>query len=98
MPKLRIEFDKTKCIGNKACMAMDFKRWKDMGEKVDLIGGKEIKEGIFILEGNYSEEEMEMIIEGAGVCPVSVISVKNLDTNEYIVEGIIKIDDIKKSR
>jgi len=98
MPKLRIEFDKTKCIGNKACMAMDFKRWKDMGEKVDLIGGKEIKDGIFILEGNYSEEEMEMIIEGAGVCPVSVISVKNLDTNEYIVEGIIKIDDIKKSR
>jgi len=94
MPRIRIEFDKNNCIGNKACLAMDFKRWKDMGEKVDLIGGKEISEGIFILEGNYSEEEIETIVEGANVCPVNVITVKNLDTGKYLFEGSIKVEDV----
>lgn len=82
--KIRIEFDKGTCIGNKACLAMDFKRWKDVGDKVNLIGGKEITKNIFYLEGNYSKEEIDTITEGAKVCPVNAIAVKNLETGEYI--------------
>ena len=84
MPKIRIEFDKATCIGNKACLAMDFKRWKDVGEKVDLIGGKEVAKDIFELEGDYSEDEVEVILEGAKVCPVNAIGVVNVDTGEVL--------------
>ena len=47
--RIRIEFDKGACIGNKACLAMDFKRWKDIGDKVELIGGKETQKDVFLL-------------------------------------------------
>lgn len=95
--KIRIEYDKGTCIGNKACLAMDFKRWKDVGAKVDLIGGKEITKNIFYLEGNYSKDEIETIVEGAKVCPVNAIAVKNLETGEYIygTEIIIEAEEVE---
>ena len=98
MPKIRIEFDKATCIGNKACLAMDFKRWKDVGDKVDLIGGKEVQKDIFILEGNYSEDEIETIVEGAKVCPVNAIGVKNLDTKEELYKREITTANMKEVR
>ena len=98
MPKIRIEFDKATCIGNKACLAMDFKRWKDVGDKVDLIGGKEIQKDIFILEGNYSEDEIETIVEGAKVCPVNAIGVRNLDTKEELYKREITTANMKEVR
>jgi ferredoxin len=98
MPKIKIEFDKGACIGNKACLAMDFKRWKDMGDKVDLIDGKEISPGIFTLEGDYSGGEVAEIVEGAKVCPVNVIQVKNLDSGEILVSGEIKEAEAKEIR
>lgn len=98
MPKIRIEFDKKTCIGNKACLAMDFERWKDVGEKVDLIGGKEVSKDLFVLEGNYSEDEIETILEGAKVCPVNAIEVINLTENKYLYRKEVqtdKMEDIK---
>jgi ferredoxin len=96
MPKLKIEFDKEACIGNKACLAMDFKRWKDMGDKVDLIDSREVSPGIFVLEGDYSDDEVNTIVEGANVCPVNVIKVTNLDSNEVLVDGKIKEAEMKE--
>ena len=49
-----------------------------------------IQKDIFILEGNYSEDEIETIVEGAKVCPVNAIGVRNLDTKEelaYIMDS-----------
>lgn len=96
MPKLRIEYSKKTCIGNKACLAMDPKRWKDIGEKVDLINGKEISRDLFILEGNYSEEESETIIEGAKVCPVNAIGIIDLIANKEIVSREVKTDKMEE--
>ncbi len=96
MPKIRIEFDKTTCIGNKACLAMDFKRWKDIGDKVDLIGGKEVAKDIFELEGNYSEDEMEVILEGAKVCPVNAIGVVNVNTGEVLYKREVTTENMKE--
>ncbi len=96
MPKIRIEFDKKTCIGNKACLAMDFKRWKDIGEKVDLIGGREVQKDLFILERDYSEDEVETIVEGAKVCPVNAIGVKNLDTKEELYKREITTANMKE--
>ena len=98
MPKIRIEFDKATCIGNKACLAMDFKRWKDVGEKVDLINGREVQKNFFILEGNFSEDEVETILEGARVCPVNAIGVKNLDTKEELYKREITTTNMKEIR
>src|SRR3989344_5531927 len=94
MPKIRIEFDKATCIGNKACLAMDFKRWKDVGDKVDLIGGKEVQKDIFILEGNYSEDEVETIVEGAKVCPVNAIGIRNLGTGEELFQRKVTTENM----
>jgi len=96
MPKIRIEFDKAACIGNKACLAMDFKRWRDVGEKVDLINGKEVQKDIFILEGDYSEEETEMILEGAKVCPVNAIGVKNLETKKDLYKREVTLENMRE--
>lgn len=96
MPKIRIEFDKATCIGNKACLAMDFKRWKDIGDKVELVGGKEVAKDIFELEGNYSGDEVETILEGAKVCPVNAIEVTNLDTGEVLYKREVTIENMKE--
>ncbi len=98
MPKIRIEFDKATCIGNKACLAMDFKRWKDVGEKVELINGKEIQKDLFVLDGNFSEDEVEIIVEGAKVCPVNAIGVKNLDTKEDLYKREVTTANMKEIR
>ena len=98
MAKIRIEFDKAACIGNKACLAMDFQRWKDRGDKVDLIGGKEIQKDIFILEGNYSEEEIETILEGAKVCPVNAIGIKDLTSKKDLYKREITLENMREVR
>ena len=75
---------------------MDFKRWKDVGEKVDLISGREVQKDFFILEGNYSEDEVETIVEGAKVCPVNAIGVKNLDTKEELYKREVTTANMKE--
>ena len=75
---------------------MDFKRWKDVGEKVDLINGREIQKDFFILEGDFSEDEVETIVEGAKVCPVNAIGVKDLDTKKELYKREITTANMKE--
>ena len=82
MGKYLILFDRANCIGAGACAAMDPEHFKMTGDgKADLIKGKDIGKGKFELEA----EENPAIIEAAKACPVEVIKVKNINTNENLV-------------
>ena len=81
MAKYKITYDRANCIGAGACAAMDPAHFKIVGDgKADLLGGSEV-EGKFVLE----TDENPTIVEAAKACPVEVIKVKNLDTNEDLV-------------
>ena len=81
MAKFKITYDRVNCIGAGACSAMDPVHFEMAGDgKANLKGGNEL-EGKFVLE----TDENPAIVEAAKACPVEVIKVKNLDTNEDIV-------------
>jgi ferredoxin len=82
MARYKITYDRANCIGAGACAAMDPARFKMAGDgKADLIDGKDIGNGKFELES----DENPAIVEAAKACPVEVIKIKNLDTDEDIV-------------
>lgn len=85
MVKVRIEYDRDKCIGAGVCAAVDPTNF-EMNEdgKADLLGGK--KEGdIWVKE--LEVDSLETIKTGAEGCPVLVIKVIDKDKNETIVGG-----------
>lgn len=84
MPKYRIEFDRTNCIGAAACAAVYPDKWvmKDDG-KPDIVGAEPNPEKQELIVEN--EEEARKHIEAAKSCPVLVIHVTNLDTGEKII-------------
>jgi len=86
MKKLKIKFDKNICIGNKACLAVDAERWVNDGDKVNLVDGKDEGDEIYTLEKEYDEDDAKVVIEGAEVCPVNAIGVKDVETGEEIVK------------
>jgi ferredoxin len=86
MVKIRIEFDRQNCIGSFACVALDPERWAYGSEgKADLKGGIEKENNQWVLEKNVSEEELEKIMDGARGCPVNVIHVIKVESNEKLI-------------
>jgi len=91
MRKLKIIFDKKTCIGNKACMAVDPERWENDEDKVKLVGGKKSNGDTYIFEKKFDDEEAQIVIEGAQVCPVNAIGIVDAETGEEIVT--MKVSD-----
>ena len=83
MGKFKVTYDRDACIGAAACAALDPKLFKMNADgKADLIGGKEVKPGLF-------ELEIENIVEAkdaAESCPVRVIKIKDLENNKELIE------------
>lgn len=84
MAKYRIDHDRPNCIGCAACAAVspDFWEMKDDG-KSSIIGCKEKDDEWEELE--IDEKDFEENKEAAESCPVNVIHLKNLDTDEDII-------------
>ncbi len=82
--KYKVVYNRTDCIGVLTCSAFYPDRWainKD-DAKADLVGGIEDKKtpGTWILE--FSEEELQRFKSSAEVCPVAVIHIYDIETNE----------------
>lgn len=84
MARYRITLDRVNCIGCGACAAICPNRWKmeDDG-KSQIIGGEEAEEGRFVKD--IEEAEFPDNHEAANSCPVNVIHLKNLDTDEELI-------------
>lgn len=91
MRKLKITFDKKTCIGNKACMAVDPERWENDEDKVNLVNGKKGSGDTFVLEKEFDDEDAQVVIEGAQVCPVNAVGVTDTGTGEEVVS--LKVSD-----
>ncbi len=82
--KYKVVYDRAGCIGVLTCSAFYPERWaisKD-DAKADLVGGVEDKTspGIWLLE--FTEEELERFKLSAESCPVAVIHIYDVETNE----------------
>ncbi len=84
MAKYKVVYDRKACIGAAACAALLEERWKmsDKDGKADLVGGVEVKPGIF--EYEFTEEQLEAIMDSAQACPVNVINIYNENGEKLI--------------
>lgn len=82
MGKFKIIYDRDACIGAAACAALDPKLFEmNTDGKADLIGGKEEKPGLFVLE----IDDLGDAKDAAESCPVDVIKIKDLENKKDIV-------------
>ena len=88
MGRYKTVYDLENCIGVFSCVAAHDKRWK-MGEnelqgKAILEGGKEDeKTGYFEVE--FDEDELQLNLEAARVCPVNVIHIIDKETGKQLI-------------
>ena len=84
MAKFLIKHDRENCIGCGACAAISEEHWKmDADGKSNIIKGKRLDDGSE--EKEIEEKDFETNKEAAESCPVNVIHLKNLDTQEDII-------------
>ena len=84
MAKFKIIHNRPDCIGCGACAAICDKFWEmDNDGKSNIINAKKLDNGTEELE--IKEQDFEANKEAAESCPVNVIHLKNLDTNEDII-------------
>ncbi len=76
MARFRIVYDRNNCVAAGPCAAVDSEHFSINAQdgKADLIGGKEVKPGIFELEVDSDE----LANQAVSVCPAAVISVKKI--------------------
>jgi len=85
--KYIIEYDRENCIGAAACAASGPQFWEmDDDSKANLIEGKENNDNTKqAREIELDEDELNILLESARVCPVNVIKVKDKETDEELV-------------
>ena len=74
MPKYKIVYDRSNCIGVSSCAILAEEFWKmNTDNKADLVHGKEKNKGIWELE--IEEKDLNKNKEAARNCPVGVIKI-----------------------
>lgn len=91
--KLRIIYDKEKCIGAANCESINPENFKVEHGKANLLKSKEVKNNIFTLDIECTEEEAKKIIEAGNACPSNAIGVKDLIKNKDIVTTEVSLDE-----
>ncbi len=92
MRKLKIEYQKGKCIGAFNCTNIAPAFFKEQGTKADLVGAATEK-GYQTLEVECNDETAAQIIEAAEKCPANVINVIDLAANEKVVDSTVKVKE-----
>lgn len=87
MTNVRIEYDRDTCIGAFVCVDQDPDHFEAADSKADLVGGEEVEPGIWVLEEDLDEAGVDAAVMAAKGCPVDVINVKDLDSDEDLYWG-----------
>ena len=83
MAKFKIENNRPECIGCGACAAVSPDFWEMMDDgKSSIKGGEKVGEKE---EKEIEEKDLATNKEAAESCPVDVITLTNLDTNEKVI-------------
>ncbi len=84
MAKFKIIHDRPNCIGCGACAAISEKFWEmDADGKSNIIKGTRLDNGTEELK--IDEKDLEANKEAAESCPVNVIHLKNLESDEDLI-------------
>lgn len=96
MTRLRIIYNKQKCIGNGACAREAPLIFNLKENRSILIGGKK-RNDLFVLEGNFNVKQKKAVISAAHLCPVNAISLEDVKTkSEIIGERLLKHKNYKE--
>ncbi len=83
--RYKLVYEREGCIGAAACVAAYPDRWSlaDDG-KADLKDGKVLEDNA-VQELEFTEEEFQKMMDSAQSCPVNVIHIIDLETNERVI-------------
>jgi ferredoxin len=95
MMKLKVEYDKKKCIGQGNCAAIAPDYFELLDKKATLKNSRE-KGDIFSIDVDCNKEAGDSLIEAGKACPVNAIKVIDLEKNEELVEVEVKEDDLRE--
>ena len=96
MQKLRVEYDKKKCIGAGNCVGIAPDYYELLEGKATLKNSKDIGKNIHLIEGDYEDNTATSLIDAGKECPVNAIKVTDLEKNEDIVSVEVKEEDVKE--
>lgn len=84
MVKYKVVYDRSGCISAVSCATLgpSFFEMDKEDNKANLINSKE-EEGKFVR--TIEENELDEVLDAARSCPVNVIHVYNLETNEKLI-------------
>tara|TARA_Y100000310_G_scaffold342995_1_gene448653 strand:+ start:19289 stop:19891 length:603 start_codon:yes stop_codon:yes gene_type:complete len=93
--KLRVEFNKSRCIGNGICAAIAQDHFELKSEKATLLNS-DLDKGLFVKEFGCDETTTKSIIDAGIACPVNAIRVVDMEKNEDIVGFKVKKSQAKE--
>ncbi len=96
MKKLRVEYDKSKCIGQGNCAAIAPYHFKLLGKKATLKNSDKIGKEVFALDIECDSDASGSIISAGEACPVNAIRVIDSERGEDIVSVKVKEENIKE--
>ncbi len=95
MTKLKVFYNKEKCIGAGNCVSSNPENFKLVEGKAvlkDSVG----QEGIYAFDFDVNEEDYKKFVEAGELCPVNAILVRDMDKDENIVSWEVKEEDLKE--
>ena len=96
MKKLRVEYDKNKCIGQGNCAAIAPYHFELVGKKATLKNSDKISKGTFAVDIDCDSDAEGSIISAGKSCPVNAIRVIDSERNKDIVSVKIKEENVKE--
>ena len=96
MKKLRVEYNKGRCIGQGNCAALAPNYFELFGKKATLRNSSRTNKGIYSIELECGSAAAEDIISAGKACPVNAIRVIDSERNEDIVSVKVKEDNVKE--
>ncbi|MBN4049053.1 ferredoxin [archaeon AH-315-M20] len=96
MRKLRVEYDKNKCIGQGNCAAIAPDYFELIDKKATLKKSKAIDNNVYTIEIDSDEDTAERLIEAGNSCPVNAIGVIDTEKNEDLVGVKVDEGDVKE--
>jgi len=85
--RYKIVYDREGCIGAAACVAAYPERWSLMDDGKADITGEDVKKNDDNTEQTVeiSEEEFQKMMDSAQACPVNVIHIVDLETDQRVI-------------
>lgn len=93
--KLRVEYNKSRCIGNGSCAAIAPDYFELKGKKAALLESRLSGNEIYLIEVEASDDAANSIIDAGIACPVNAIRVFDMEKNRIIVDVKVSGGDVK---